>query len=965
MSADGKVVIQTELDTKQADKQAKTLGGSLKRGIAKGAKVATGAMVAIGTASVATAGAMVKATKATMEYGVEVNRNSQKLNMSKQAYQEWSYVLKRSGTSIDSLKMGMKKISTAIDEAKNGSKSATENFKRLGISVQDLQGKSQEEVFSVMVEKLQGIKDTTERSAIANKFFGRSAQEMAGLLNKSGKEVDGLKKQAHDLGLVLSDDAIKKSAEFRGKITELQSAFEGLRNKMAVRFLPSLTKVTDGLSLIAQGKTEKGLKQIEKGINDFTKELNKMTPQLLKLGGTILKSLGKGLIDNLPTLLDAGARIIASIITGIAKALPILIKKLPQIFKAIKEALMNAFDILSKELPSAFGALAGVLKNIVKMFGGFLETLTSSTTQGELLRGILFGIVGAFVAYKIAVALATVATKLLTIAMDTNPIFLVISAIGALVAVIGVFVSSSNDVYESLGKEGERAKQLSKEYDELNKKIKDNAEQRKENSRNAQVEAEKIDYLWGRIKALDKVENKNKTQKKEMKELVKELNELVPELKLKYDEEKDALSKSTKAIEKNIKARKNKIIQDAIMKSAESIIQDRAEAQRKLNELEEEDVRLQQKKKDYQDQINKNYELYKQGQLSYVDMYSKNDELLGKITDINGAIETNQKNIEGARKNVNKLNGELNNTFQQATNIKSTGAFNKLIKDAKKAGVEIPQSLIDGFNAGSITAKEATTRLENAIKIRNLNKGVKGKAKQTVDDIVNAYLSGTISAEEASKQLRNAGLKGLEGGKGKAKKSGEEKRKNFKDGVEGTEKDKKDVKTSAKKGTVDQAKEGMKDGKKQATSSGKNVLQGFLDGLQNGSLLTGILNASKNLVDLVLGTIRSEGGEGSPWSTTTASGEFAVEGLIKGAKNKESELKRTYANVADTAIQSMDKQLVASSKYSAGTMQTALNTSLNTNLDGIPSAVVEGIENSNLGIVVDNRQLGRVVKGVL
>ena len=61
MSADGKVLIDTELNTKPAEKSAKGLGGSLKSGLAKGAKVATGAMVAIGTATTATAGAMVKA----------------------------------------------------------------------------------------------------------------------------------------------------------------------------------------------------------------------------------------------------------------------------------------------------------------------------------------------------------------------------------------------------------------------------------------------------------------------------------------------------------------------------------------------------------------------------------------------------------------------------------------------------------------------------------------------------------------------------------------------------------------------------------------------------------------------------------------------------------------------------------------------------------------------------------------
>ena len=385
MSADGKVLIDTELNTKPAEKSAKGLGGSLKSGIAKGAKVATGAMGAIGTATTATAGAMVKATKATMEYGVEVNRNSQKLNMSKQGYQEWSYVLKRSGTSIDSLRMGMKKISTAIDEAKNGSKSATENFKRLGLSVDDLKGKSQEEVFGMMVKRLQGIKDTTERSAIANKFFGRSAQEMAGLLNKSGKDVEALKKQAHDLGLVLSDDAIKKTAEFRGKLTELQSAFEGLRNKMAVRFLPSLTQVTDGLSLLVQGKETDGLKKIEDGLKGFSDTLLKTVPTILKVGGSLVLSLSKSIINNLPQLVTTGTQIAVSLIQGVVKMLPTAITM-------IMQSLNTLLGSLSAQLPSLlttvvngiFDALILLLQNVpnlIKVAISFVTSLVDAILQ--------------------------------------------------------------------------------------------------------------------------------------------------------------------------------------------------------------------------------------------------------------------------------------------------------------------------------------------------------------------------------------------------------------------------------------------------------------------------------------------------------------------------------------------------------------------------------------------------------
>ena len=423
-SYDGKVVIATELDTKQAQKSAQGLGGKLKSGLATGAKVTGKALGVVTATATATAGAMVKATKSTMEYGVEVNRNSQKLNMSKKGYQEWSYVLKRSGTSIDSLKMGMKKISTQIDEAKNGSASATENFKRLGLSVDDLKGKSQEEIFGLMVQRLQGIKDTTERSAIANKFFGRSAQEMAGLLNKSGKDVEGLKKQAHDLGLVLSDDAIKKSAEFRGKITELQSAFEGLRNKMAVRFLPSLTQVTDGLSLLVQGKEADGLKKIEKGLKGFSDTLLKTVPTILKVGGSLVLSLSKSIINNLPQLVTTGTQIAVSLIQGVVKMLPTAITM-------IMQSLNTLLGSLSAQLPTLVTNLInGLLDAVILVIQNVPNLVRVAITFISSLVDALLSAIPTFIE-----RLPEIITALITAQIESMPLI-----ISGLIKLVGKIV---------------------------------------------------------------------------------------------------------------------------------------------------------------------------------------------------------------------------------------------------------------------------------------------------------------------------------------------------------------------------------------------------------------------------------------------------------------------------------------------------------------------------------------------
>ena len=55
MAGDGRVVIDTELNTKPAEKQAQGLGNSLKGGLVKGTKAAAVGLAAMGAAAVAAA----------------------------------------------------------------------------------------------------------------------------------------------------------------------------------------------------------------------------------------------------------------------------------------------------------------------------------------------------------------------------------------------------------------------------------------------------------------------------------------------------------------------------------------------------------------------------------------------------------------------------------------------------------------------------------------------------------------------------------------------------------------------------------------------------------------------------------------------------------------------------------------------------------------------------------------------
>lgn len=384
--SDGKVIIDTELNTKDAEKQSKGLGNSLSSGLSKGAKVATAGVMAVGTAVAVAGGKMIQSAKQTAEYGDHIDKMSQKLGMSAKAYQQWDYVAKISGTSIDGLKMGFKTLTNTIDKANQGDKTAIENFKRVGMSMDDLKGKSKEDIFKTTVESLQNMTNETERSAMANKLLGRAGMELGPLLNSEKGSIDELMKTAEDYGMIMSDKAVKASAQFQDSLTTMGMTFTGLKNRMMAEFLPAMTEVTDGLGLIFKGDTDAGIEKINSGITNFIGKLGEIMPKVLEIGGNIIMTLATAILQNLPQLLEAGTKILLELLQGILNALPSLITGLlgaiPTIITTLAQAIPTIITTLIQGLMTALTDLPAILPQLIQ--AGF-----------ELVNGVLQGILQA------------------------------------------------------------------------------------------------------------------------------------------------------------------------------------------------------------------------------------------------------------------------------------------------------------------------------------------------------------------------------------------------------------------------------------------------------------------------------------------------------------------------------------------------------------------------------------------
>ena len=420
--------------SKAGASSGKAYSSSFGSGIKKGLSVVGGAAAAAATGLAAVGKSIVSNAKDTAAYGDNIDKLSQKIGISAEAFQEWDYVFSQNGTDIGILQTGMKKLSDSVTDAAGGSKSAVAKFDALGLSIKDLKGLSQEDLFATVIQRLQEMPQSAERTAAAADLLGKSATELGPLLNQTAADTDALKQQAHDLGMVMSDDAVKASAAFTDSMDNLQRAFTGAKNKVGAEFLPALTEITNGFANLVAGN-EGATEQLKSGFQQLGQSINKAIPSVIKgltgivdavasIAPEIIQTLGAGILQALPQLtsslsailpqlitvllslapqlVDVGLQMIVELGNGIAQALPDLVPQivdavlqivdaflnnLPAIIECGVQIILALVDGILKALPELISRLPEIINQIVEALIQCMPILIQASIQ--LVNGIV------------------------------------------------------------------------------------------------------------------------------------------------------------------------------------------------------------------------------------------------------------------------------------------------------------------------------------------------------------------------------------------------------------------------------------------------------------------------------------------------------------------------------------------------------------------------------------------------
>lgn len=362
----------------EAESAGKKAGLNIAGGIGSALKGAAGIMAA---GTTALSGALVKGANDVASYGDNIDKMSQKMGLSATAYQEWDAVMQHSGTSMETMKSSMKTLANAVE---GGNKS----FERIGISLEDLSTMSQEDIFAATIAGLQNVDNETERTYLAGQLLGRGATELGALLNTSAEDTQAMKDRVHELGGVMSDDAVKAAAAFQDNMQDLKTAISGVGRGMISELMPSFNTILEGLTGLVAGE-EDATAKLEEGFSSLFSNLDGIAQSAVNTLTTMLPGMINSLASILPEVINMAATLITSLATSLVSALPTLITT---VVPALAQAAVELVVALGQALVAAAPELLNAATELMDMlFSGFSNADTLS--QGvDIVQGVLDGI---------------------------------------------------------------------------------------------------------------------------------------------------------------------------------------------------------------------------------------------------------------------------------------------------------------------------------------------------------------------------------------------------------------------------------------------------------------------------------------------------------------------------------------------------------------------------------------------
>ena len=481
-----------------------------------------------------------------------------------------------------------------------------EAMSELGVSFYDSEGKmlSLTDQVDVLSKAMEGMTDEQKNNYLVTLYGQEALSGMLALINEGPESLESLTE-----AYTTCDGSAKKAADtmqdnLKGAVEQLSGSAESLGivfyESVSDNLKNAAVVATDSINEITDAFNNGGLDQaIETAGDEFAGLATKAAehaPDMVDTAVSFIQSFAQGVIDNREEILNAAEETVRAFVGGIAKILPAS-EGIEEAGETVIDTMDNVIDITGKVAKVALPPLTKALD----FAGEHLELIASSattafvafkgykvvTSTSKAMKSLsattkmlsaaekanalqVLAASGALTTKETIIGVCTGKIKIATAAqmawnavMNANPIGILITAVGALAAGLGVYALTTDNASEKAGKltaeqkkSIEESRKIAEEYAELDK-------QRQESM--ASVEAEYGHYteLNKELSGLIDANGKIKSGYEERANFI--VNELSTALGLEKEQIWDII-KSNGNLEESIR----QVIE---MKKAEALLQ--------------------------------------------------------------------------------------------------------------------------------------------------------------------------------------------------------------------------------------------------------------------------------------------------------------------------------------------------------------------------------------------------------
>ncbi|MCA9249810.1 MAG: phage tail tape measure protein, partial [Phycisphaerales bacterium] len=177
-----------------------------------------------------------------------------------EALSELGFAAEQSGTNLETFEKGVRTMQRTVGDAEQGLSTAVDAFDALGLSVDQLQGLSPEQQFTLIADRLSQITDPTLRASAAMDVFGRAGTQLIPLLENGVKGMAELRDQAKSLGLTISTQSAADAAKLTDTLNILWRVVKNNAFAIGSALAPAIIEASNRITSIVV-RTSNWIKQ--------------------------------------------------------------------------------------------------------------------------------------------------------------------------------------------------------------------------------------------------------------------------------------------------------------------------------------------------------------------------------------------------------------------------------------------------------------------------------------------------------------------------------------------------------------------------------------------------------------------------------------------------------------------------------------------------------------------------------